>query len=108
MSSAAEWRAEQMIAIEELKNDLKKWQADIRKDAKAWHDETLQQISVWKADLKEEIETMKGEIKDGNKRITGESASPEDLLGPSTGESNQVEADDTTRRKGRSRSTGAN
>jgi len=106
MSDVESWRVEQLTAIETLKDDVKKWQAEIKKEAISWRDEIVQETKNWKQEIKDEIKTMKGEVKDGYKGAIGKGASSTDILGPSTGESDKVEADDTVRRKRRSSSSG--
>jgi hypothetical protein len=106
MSNVESWRDEQLTAIEMLKNDVKKWQAEIKKEAISWRDEILQETNNWKQEIKDEIKMIKGEVKDGYKGTIGEGASSTDILGPSTGESDKAEADDAPRRKRRSSSSG--
>ena len=108
MGDIESWREEQTAVIEALKDDVKKWQAEIKKGARTWHDDIVREISNWKQEIKGEIETIKGETKHGYKRTTRESAGSEDILGPSTGESDQAEADDASGRKRRGGTSGAN
>ena len=108
MNSAENWLTEQQSAIEELKNDVKKWKDDAKKEARSWHDEMKQQISDYKQEIVEEIEGIKKEVRHGYKGTIRDSASATDILGSPVGESDQAETDDNTRRKRRSSSTGSN
>jgi hypothetical protein len=102
------WKAEQLAEIEALQDDAKKWQTELKKEARSWHDATLREFYGWQSDIENEIEMMKEEARYGYKGTAGESAGSEDLLGSSTGESDQAETDDSSGRKRRSSSSGAN
>ena len=106
MTDVESWQAEQLASIKALKDDVKKWQAEIKKEAISWRNDIVQETNNWKQEIKDDIETIKGEVKNGYKGTIRESASSTDILGPSTGESDKVEADDTPRRKRRSSSSG--
>ena len=108
MESVDIWKEQQKADIEELKDSVKKWKAETAKDAKSWRDEISRQINYLKETMIEEVESIKKEVKDGYKGFAGKSSSSADLLGPATGESDQTEADDNTRRKRRSSPAGPN
>ena len=106
MDDVTAWIDEQLAEIEELKKDVSKWQTDLKKEARSWRDAMLRDLNNWKYEMEDEIEALKGEAKNGYKGTTGESTGSEDLLGSSTGESDQAETDDTSGRKRRGRSSG--
>jgi len=108
LDDVANWREQQLEDINAMKDEIKKWQTDLRKEAKAWRDEILQESRDWKEQILNEIELIKGEVKYGYKGSIGKSSSSKDLLGSSTGESDQAEADNITGRKRRGSSSGAN
>ncbi len=108
MEDVTIWKEQQLEEIATMKDEFKKWQADLRKEAKAWRDELVQENRDWKDLIKSEIETLKGEIRDGYKGSTRKGASSKDLLGSSTGESDQAETDNVAGRKRRGSPSGAN
>jgi len=108
MNNAENWVTEQRSAIEELKNEVKKWKDDVKREAKSWREDIKQQISDYKQEFADEVEVIKKEVRRGNKGTIGESTGTTDILGSPIGESDQAETDDTTRRKRRSSSTGSN
>ena len=105
MEDVETWKAEQIAEIKELQNDVKKWQTELKKEARAWRDATLREFYGWQSEIENEIAILKEEAKNGYKGTAGASAGSEDLLGSSTGESDQTEADDPPRRKRRSSSS---
>ena len=102
------WRESQLEEIAAMKDEIKKWQTDLKKEAKIWRDEIIQEAKEWKEEIDNEIETIKGEVRNGYKGSTRKSTGSKDLLGSSTGESDQTEADNVTGRKRRSSPSGTN
>ena len=105
MEDAEAWRKAQIEEIKAIKDEAKKWQTDLRKEARDWYDSVLRDLNSWKYDIEDEIEALKGEPENGHKRTARKGAGSEDLLGSSTGESDQTEADNSSGRKRRSSSS---
>ncbi len=136
MSEVNEWRKQASIEVEALGSEVQKWQSELKKETISWRNEMLREKNSWKAEtLKEydrlikeeikpwrqgladntrewkqlvieEIQQIKGGILYGNQEPAGKGTGTEDFLGSATGESDQVKADDTSGRKGRSRPSG--